>query len=69
MKKIELQLAWMWVCPSCKTKNFCESEEVDPKELEGLELPEGDLVTQPTSVLCSGCMAYFETENVEPPKA
>lgn len=58
---IELLLCWRWSCPSCMATNYEPGQELTAEDAAeaDIDADDGEMVAQPTSVLCKGCMAYF----------
>ena len=69
MKKIQLNIAWMWDCDNCGEENFERGfiPEGDPERLAELAEqmvsdPEAMLVAFPFEVQCWHCGEEYETE-------
>lgn len=73
---VPLGLAYSWICPVCRQKNYVDPilESENPDEIReafirlGLidvhqPLPEGAVFVQPASVVCGGCSNEFEAED------
>lgn len=69
MKKIQLNIAWMWDCDNCGEENFERSfiPEGDPERLAELAEavtndPDAMLCAFPFEVKCWHCGEEYETE-------
>lgn len=74
MNTVELRQAWEWTCDECGRDNFARAitAELSKEELEEVkvkmgifDMNPGDLVTQPTEVICRFCGTIFTVEIVD----
>lgn len=70
MHKVELEIAFEWVCPNCQQQNFVSGviAELDDETKAELseeypgDLKTGDFMVKPEEVVCDSCGHEFEVD-------